>query len=375
MQKKLKIIHISSFQSSLKNIGVMRQLEYEYMAAKSLSLNWVTQMWVGETAGLSPIEKKIPWIYKGFFLRKLFICLYIFRIHRNYDYIIFRCAPFDFWNIFLPLRIKRKIIQIHHTKSGYALSGLPQYLKSIINGIENILQKIISKNNAAILSVTNEIANHELERIGSDLKKIIYPNGIYLENWKINDKKKNNSNLVIAFIATRFYDWNGLEDLISNLNKSNTFVDFELHLIGRLSSEQISLIKNSKLSKCIFHKEYLTKDEIDLFLQDVDITLGAFNLSANNMTQACTLKVRESLASGVPVYSGHDDVFPENFQYYKKGDLNWSNIFEFCSKMKIVNRSKILEESRELIDKTIILKKLHEELLMLRIQNTKCKIN
>ena len=60
----------------------------------------------------------------------------------------------------------------------------------------------------------------------------------------------------------------------------------------------------------------------------------------NGLTDGCTLKVREMLAMGLPIFSGHKDTaLPDNFPYYFSEGGNIEDIIEFSKKV-----AKVLEK-------------------------------
>ena len=80
------------------------------------------------------------------------------------------------------------------------------------------------------------------------------------------------------------------------------------------------------------------------------------------MREACTLKVREYLMLGIPVYAGYTDVFPESFRFYKKGEADIEAILNFAHSQRISSRIEICVASHPYINKEILLEKLYDEL-------------
>ena len=70
------------------------------------------------------------------------------------------------------------------------------------------------------------------------------------------------------------------------------------------------------------------------------------------MTEACTLKVREYLRAGLPVYAGHrDSALPEISNYFRQGPAQWRAILEYARAVRPVSRATIALAARPLIDK------------------------
>jgi len=98
-------------------------------------------------------------------------------------------------------------------------------------------------------------------------------------------------------------------------------------------------------------------------LSRIDLTLGAFALEKVNMVTACTLKVRESLGSGVAVYSGHIDVgFSDSSDFFKTGPADWYSIIEMARKNRGFPKENVRNWARVRIDKNKLLEDLMSEL-------------
>ena len=80
------------------------------------------------------------------------------------------------------------------------------------------------------------------------------------------------------------------------------------------------------------------------------------------MHSACTLKTREYLSLGIPVFSGHYDIFPSNFPFYRKGNLNIEEIIDFGIEMRRFSNLEIFEKSKKYIDKNILVNELYLKL-------------
>jgi hypothetical protein len=78
------------------------------------------------------------------------------------------------------------------------------------------------------------------------------------------------------------------------------------------------------------------------------------------MQEACTLKVRESLMMGLPVYAGYRDVFPKDFIFYREGPCEMANIIKFAREMRDFDKRIVAENSRIHIDKKKLLAEAHQ---------------
>jgi len=82
------------------------------------------------------------------------------------------------------------------------------------------------------------------------------------------------------------------------------------------------------------------------------VGLSSFALERQSMRQACTLKVREYLSRGVPVYAGYDDVFPEGFSAYRKGPASISLILSYAREMRHMGKVDIARQAESFISKS-----------------------
>jgi hypothetical protein len=93
------------------------------------------------------------------------------------------------------------------------------------------------------------------------------------------------------------------------------------------------------------------------------VGLSSFDLASKGMTEACTLKVRDFLRLGLPVYAGHrDSALPNHFNYFVQGMPNWPDILSFARSMRAARRAEVVAAARPWIDKTILLERLFRSL-------------
>ena len=63
--------------------------------------------------------------------------------------------------------------------------------------------------------------------------------------------------------------------------------------------------------------------------------------------------------SGLAVYSGHKDVFPDDFSYYRFGLPNIDSILQFYKEISAVSMMSISKESEKYISKRVVLADLN----------------
>nr|WP_257230019.1 glycosyltransferase family 1 protein [Acinetobacter sp. YH12251] len=276
----------------------------------------------------------------------------------KFDIILLRYSVHDPFLLKFLKEAKIPIYLVHHTlelpelRSFNTVGKIRGFLEEKIGG------KCIDES-YGIICVTNEIKKFEISRLSkANVNKptYIYPNGILLKNnTSLSDKREDIPELL--FVASYFFDWHGLDLILKDIINNND--DFILHIIGRVDDWQKDIIKVD--SRVRFHGLKSTK-EIQEIAERCWVGLSSFSLDRKGMTEACTLKVREYLSMGLPVYAGHKDVFLEDFSYYMFGSPKIDFILAYAKKMRNINRIEIRSEANELINKEILLLNLYSYL-------------
>lgn len=357
----MKILHTAMMKTF--SSGVAEQMLGEAQVAKEVNINFDVKIF-------SPYQK----------IDRKYICLFYmvnlknknkiinwlnFRMEyyawlksqeENVDCFILRYSAYDPLQYFFIRKSNKPVYLVHHTKELDELR-LIEGLGIIYYLIDKIFGRLSIKSSTGIIAVTNELIDYERNRIGDDKKKgILYPNGIQLGDKEIEDKR---STVIpeILFVASYFYAWHGLDLLLDQIEKSVEM--FVLHLVGDLMPEDEERVKKDK--RIIMHGR-LTKQEIEDLSKQCWIGLGSFALYRKNIKQGSTLKVREYFDNGLPVFSGHEDMFPNEFKFYKFDKLNINSIIRFSKEMRRYSKQEIRDNSEIYISKKVHLKKLNDEI-------------
>jgi len=359
-----KVLHIGTLNRASANRGVVQQLEWEQAAADDLDFHWSTELFTTDADSSSGVLRLIPKLMRRFILRRLYTHIRVRRAASNFDTIIIRHAPLDPFGMFYPKSVRKKIWYVFHTNTDFYLRSRIKYIGRISARFDTLLTRLALRSGGRIIGVTEELINVEQSRLKLGGKRsVVYPNGLYLPDWKEDILDKRAGSIKIAFIASRFYDWNGLELIIESMCAKKKIQDCELHLVGELFPHQRKMIEENGLYDQVIEHGVLDKHSIDRLLSRIDLTLGAFALEKVNMVTACTLKVRESLGSGVAVYSGHIDVgFSDSSDFFKTGPADWYSIIEMARKNRGFSKENVRNWARVRIDKNKLLEDLMSEL-------------
>lgn len=355
----MKVAHLN-FMREVPS-GIIKQLRWEKKAGLGNN-EWDTIAY-HDAPAIDDIVKQIPWLFRNIFLRGMFAWYIILKLGSKYDYLLVRHITFDIYSIFFSSFIKNRIT-IHHSKEVEELKLIRDGWKGkFASSVEFFVGQRLLRKNKAILGVTNEIVNYEINRARMELPSFVYSNGISYSDITVLNDKRNAIVLNVFFICTSFAEWHGLDIVLKSIVNHKIYQDImpiNLHLVGRLNKSQISLIENDCFLSSVC-KVYgvMEREDYTSILETCDIALGSFALYRKGLEEASTLKVREMLASGLPVVSGHKDLaFPENFLFYNNVgcDLNFKKLYVFFKKDIEYNRNKVSELSEEYISKEKIVK-------------------
>jgi len=334
--------------------GVVRQMADEARAAIDLGLDW--EIWLSQAADLGPNLARWPAPLRYTVLRVRFY-LRLVRLARQGHRILLRHSLGDPF-LFLASFFLGDYFTVHHTLEESELATLDFSFARLQLVFERLLGRRVVARARGIVCLTPEIARHEISRVPDrrDRQVLIYPNGILYpaDPGEPIDRRGDRPELV--FVASYFYDWHGLEALLDSMASSRE--DGLLHLVGLLPDA--ARLKAKADPRVRIHGE-LVPSQLDPLVSLSWLGLSSFNLSSKGMTEACTLKVREYLRAGVPVYAGHrDSALPVNFEYFRQGPPQWRAILDYASTMRTVRRATVALSARPLIDKRVLLGRLYQ---------------
>lgn len=348
--------------------GIVKQMEWEQQAAKALNLPWRSVLYCRNSASInsevivsSPERTRrrsglIGWAE----LRQAYY-QWLEAQALDYDVIALRHTPSD------PLQARflrangRKVFLVHHGKEIPEFLAFPKTLKTFVKcAIEYHCGRVSLNRARGLIAVTQEILDYEADRVPCrdfNSLKYIYPNGIYCDDDLPLARDNRGEIPELLFIASHFTSWQGLDLLLNQMSSISD--DFILHLVGNVDDRDAQTAAKDPRVKT--HGN-LQKKDIDDLSSRCWVGLSSFALYRQGLTHACSLKVREYLNNGLPVYSGHLDVFPEDFRYFKFGSPSFKDILIFAKEMRLANRNIVSSAAMPYISKKILLAGLYQRL-------------
>lgn len=355
----LRIAHLSIARGFP---GLVRQLEYEYWSARQIAdIEWKTLAYTYDDDE-RPFVKRLPRVFQGIFRRKLFGWIWLLRHAKEYDFVMMRHMTFDPFALILAYFVKNRVV-IFHSKTDRELPLIRPGMRGRAAGLlEKISRDVVVRMAAGVLGVTEEIRDYHVNgrKIEKPPPSTIYPNGILVEKVTAVDDRRSDGVLEIGFMCGAFAQWHGL-DLIMNAldqkaNREEMTWKVVLHLIGTVNETQRRAIDRfnevSRADRIVWHGCMNERGYRTVFAR-CHVGLGALAVERQNLNECATLKVREMLAMGVPVYSGHRDAaIPDDFSYYRvrKGDL-LGELIDFALENRATDRQTVRELASPYIDK------------------------
>lgn len=364
----MKILHAACLLRP--SMGIVKQMSEEKYIVDKLGLDWEVQFFLPKgQEKISSIIKEAKYtnnIYLNKFIYKLFAWFLIrFEYYiwlskqKEVDVLLIRYSVHDIFQLVFLLLSKKPVFLVHHTLEEPELKMNNSFLGKIRYFFEKLIGRFCICAAYGIVGVTNEIVEYEKSRIKNKNKKsLLFPNGINIKTLQKDNSFPNLSIIKILFVASEFSEWHGLDLLLDDM-KGNKKTNFELHLVGKLLSGDLEYAE--KDSRIILHG-IQDKEFIENLANQCHVALGSFALERKNMKEACTLKVREYLSLGLPVYSGHKDVFPISFKFYKLGKPKINEMLDYAADCSSYNRLLIVNEARNYIDKSVLTLKLYADL-------------
>jgi hypothetical protein len=337
-------------------IGIVQQMAQEAQAAAALGLDWT--VWLCRATDLPPAVRRLPHVLRGSLLRILFFAR-LMRLRLGGSRIVLRHShgdPFEFFASFL----LGDYWTVHHTLEEAELAVSDHRLAPLLLRLERTLGRRTVTRARGIICVTGQIASYELGRLPSRSSRqaLIYPNGILYEDTAGSPEDRRGEEVEIVFVASQFFAWHGLDRLLASMRTSRAGI--RLHLVGAVSA---TLLNDVGRDPRIHVHGLLDPPRLTAVIGRSWVGLSSFGLDRKGMTEACTLKVREYLQAGLPVYAGHRDAaLPEDFAYFRVGAADIDAITAFARSTRAVARRTVAEAARPFIDKRMLLQRLHAAL-------------
>lgn len=360
IKRRLKVLHTAV--SMNPSVGVSRQMEWEQRAADVLDLPWDTSLHTQKIVQ-SPVVVCHDGLPQGalrryFALRKAYY-QWLEHTATQYDLVLLRHSVHDVFEARLAGQIGRKLITVHHTLEMPELRSA----SNVFGPLRAVLEHYIGRSSlhacGGIVAVTEEILRFERSRLAVEpIEKpgLVYPNGIVCSPECPVDNRGKHPELL--FVAASFSNWHGLDLLLDAMERDSAHCS--LHLVGSLPD---ALARRCCDDARIQIHGPLGTNELTGVMRSAWCGISSFALYRQGMSDACTLKVREYLDGGLPVYAGHRDAgLPESFPYFRNGPVDLAEILSFAFASRSASRAVVKAAAAPFISKVSLLSRLYGDI-------------
>lgn len=366
----MRILHVTALPALAP--GHRKQLHQEVLAAEEANLQWDTVALQTDSVQ-NDFERQVPRIWRAGLMLRLYRWMYVIRKARDYDIVLLRTLSLDIFGPVLGLFATNRVT-VHHAKEMEEIAILNRgpTFKRISAFTERYLTPLTMRSASGIAAVTSEIRDYQVARFPHLRNQaIVMPNGYHFAATKPAKDQRSSTSVTFTFVSATFAEWHGLDRLLEAITEdtSESHKLVRIHLVGALNEKQREGVDRSirRGVEIIIHG-VLNSDEIRSLLHGTDVAVGSLALDRQNLVGASTLKVREYLASGIPVYATHTDTaLPEDFPFfYADTTVSLKRMLKYAETMAGYSRQEIREASKTYLDKKLILKRMVGELAEMR---------
>ncbi|MDF2446262.1 MAG: glycosyltransferase [Moraxellaceae bacterium] len=360
----MRVLHISVHYNLPP--GVFQQMQDEARAARTLApdVQWDTRVFAvqcehrGEP--LTLLSETPPTSVLGrltaYVRLRLMAFAWLRRVASSYDIVLVRHGMGDVFEGWCAAQLQNWV-SVHHTHEMEEAALLGGWRSILRTRLERWSGNRVLGHARAIIGVTGELGRIEQARIAAPRPVFVYPNGIDLAGMPLAEDRREGPPRLL-FVCSVFASWHGLESVLRALKDVKD--DFVLDVVGFAYPEQRAMVAGDP--RFVFHGR-LKAPQIAALTALADIGLSSFALHEKAMAEACTLKVREYLASGLPVYAHHRDAgLPDDFRFYRNAAAAAAGLLGFAQEMRRVPRAEVRAAAAGFIDKSALMRRLANEL-------------
>lgn len=273
----------------------------------------------------------------------------------RYDHLVLR---YPLWDpvLQLLLREKRRIVLELHTNYMAELRAQRSW-RYVTEGLFGGWLRSFG----ALVGVAPEVLDSQVARSDFRGPTAVIPNGIDVASFVAEDTPlyDRNEPMKILMVASYYYRWHGLEEILGVLERATQPLPFQLHLVGELTEEQRA--RASRLRGVVI-RGVLALSELKETYRQVHAGLTCFNLANKGMTATAPLKTREYLAAGLPIIGGYlDPALPRDFAYQLAlEEFDVEAVTAFVESNSNVSRAEIQREATPYIDSALASQRLLE---------------
>lgn len=361
----LKVLHAAFMPGP--GPGALQQMSWEQEAGRQAGLDWRVRIVslpgvfpeseIVETLAVPAADGLVGKFRLWRSVRQQFYAWLAEAAH-EVDVILLRHSTSNPWQSRFIRQSSKPVFTVHHSSEEPELLSQGGLLSALKVVTERHYGRASLRAARGVIGLTPEILAYEQHRAGVGDRGIVWPNGVLYEHGDVSFADRREGDVPeVLFVASHFFNWHGLDLLLAQLSDSQE--NFRLHLVGNLDPADRERAQADE--RVVLHG-HQNNDYIDALTERCWVGLSSFSLGRKGMAEACTLKVRQYLKAGLPVFSGHHDVFPEGFPYYECGEPEVAAILSYARRHRDTPRAQVSEAARPFIAKDRLVIQLHSTL-------------
>ena len=336
--------------------GILQQLRWENESAKELKIPWTSEpfavsRWLPDSQR-NPVSRVMALIAS-----RIAYYRWLFRLQQEFDVFILRYSPFDPMQLAFLLFFRRPVAFVHHVKESEEIRLRARRGWKFLQSLDQYLGWLSYRFAHSCIAVTREILDYETKRFGVDLDKgYVYPNGGSPHMDPVADERGSTPH-VVAVASSWSRQSLGLDLILKALNSSKE--QFVLDIVGSVPPQIVAAQKTD--SRVVFHGP-LDYPELARVYQEAWIGLAGMGWHRLHMETSRSLKVRDYLTHGIPVYASSRDVFPTDFPFYVLGEVAFDTILEKAREFRSFTRLEVATAAHPFVSKTALLDTLYRQI-------------
>jgi hypothetical protein len=240
--------------------------------------------------------------------RKIYRALYKYLQGKEFDVILMRYPVADYFLLAFMKRLgrKHKIVFEHNTleMEELKLRSAESFWYKYFFWNEKWFGKKVRLQSSGMIGVTREICQRQEAIVNKSVPTLRISNGIDVTRIKGRQNRIPEKQLNLLFLAGSVAPWHGVDILLNSLKTYHGAVQVHCYIAGEIDK---GLEKEAQKMSNVTVLKNQSNADLDDLVDKCHIGIGSLALFRNNMIEACTLKVREYWARGLPFVIGYDD--------------------------------------------------------------------
>ncbi len=233
---------------------------------------------------------------------------------------------------------RSRVVTIHHTKEIEETRSVGESMGVRMRAaMERVQGRRLLERVDGVIGVTDEIRRYEVERARRVMPSVTITNGIDVQMVPTTGFVPfDGEELHLAFIASADASWHGKDRILAGIDAYTGPVKLHLHVVAPTTERPGSIERRG--SATVHHHGILRGSDLTRVYERSTVAVAGLAQSRRGLRVACTLKVREYVARGLPFVLGHQDADVNDDSPFvlrvadDETPLDMERVVDFCQK-------------------------------------------